>query len=53
MITEQQMKGLYEEIAPRVTNYLVANGWKYITKARSKSEEIKNKRCYRINKSTF
>lgn len=31
MITEQQMKDLYEEIAPRVTNYLVANGETYET----------------------
>ena len=29
MLTIQQMKDLYNEIAPRLTNYLVANGESY------------------------
>ena len=34
-----------------IKKFLTENNWKYISNAKSKNNEIKNKRCYRKSKS--
>ena len=34
-----------------IKKFLTENNWKYISNAKSKNDEIKNKRCYRKSKS--